>query len=209
MKYSRYIAIVFLLALLPFMNSCKDETASLDTTPPKPITNVEFTALNGGGYFTYTIPEDEDFLYVRGEYMIDNGSVISKTSSVYADTLFIEGLGQVKEYEVKLYSVDRDNNHSQPVIQRITPCRRLRTMRPYRYSLVFIHRATGRMNAVLTVQIFVRITVGDRTVSQDAPSNLLRIGYHTQLECRTRWLYTYATLMVTRRMSWKLARLRH
>ena len=53
--------------------------------------------------------------------MIDNGKTISKTSSVYSDTLFIEGFGQEKEYEVKLYSVDRNNNQSQPVIKRITP----------------------------------------------------------------------------------------
>ena len=107
MKYIYNITIIFMLALL-LLNSCQDETVSSDKTPPKQITNVEFTALNGGGYFTYTIPDDEDFLYVRAEYMIDNGSVISKTSSVYSDTLFIEGLGQVKEYEVKLYSVDRE-----------------------------------------------------------------------------------------------------
>lgn len=175
MKYSRHIAIVFLLALIPFFNCCKDETASLDTTPPKQITNVEFTALNGGGYFTYTIPDDEDFLYVRGEYMLDNGSVISKTSSVYADTLFIEGLGQVKEYEVKLYSVDRDNNHSQPVIQRITPLVPVTVailetvqVQPGFSSIVLDWENERR----LTVQIFVKITIGDRTVNQLYSSNL-------------------------------------
>ena len=82
--------IILLLAILPFLHSCQEEASSGDTTPPRPITNVEFTALNGVEYFTYTIPEDEDFLYVRGEYTIDNGNVISKTSSVYADTLLLK-----------------------------------------------------------------------------------------------------------------------
>ena len=34
---------------------------------------------------------------------------------------FVEGFGQVKEYEVKLYSVDRNENVSAPVVQVITP----------------------------------------------------------------------------------------
>ena len=121
MKYIYNITILFVLALLPLLNSCQDEATSGDMTPPAQIKDVQFTPLNGGGYFTYTIPEDEDFLYVRGEYQIDNGEVISKTSSVYADTLFIEGLGSVKEYQVKLFSVDRDNNHSEPVVMNVTP----------------------------------------------------------------------------------------
>lgn len=177
MKYISNITIILLLAILPFLHSCQEEASSGDTTPPRPITNVEFTALNGGGYFTYTIPEDEDFLYVRGEYTIDNGNVISKTSSVYADTLFIEGLGQVKEYEVKLYSVDRENNHSDPVIQRVTPLIPTTTailetvsVQPGFSSLVVDWENEQR----LTVQIFVRITVGDRTVNQIYSSNLVK-----------------------------------
>ena len=47
MKYIYNITIIFMLALL-LLNSCQDETVSSDKTPPKQITNVEFTALNGG-----------------------------------------------------------------------------------------------------------------------------------------------------------------
>ena len=114
-----YFAFIVIGTLFLFTNCESDEKG--DTTPPAQITDVEFTSNNGGGYFTFKIPAEEDFLYVRGEYMIDNGKTISKTSSVYSDTLFIEGFGQEKEYEVKLYSVDRNNNQSQPVIKRITP----------------------------------------------------------------------------------------
>ena len=108
------------IAVLLFFTNC-DSDIKGESNPPAPVTNVEFTPNNGGGYFTYTIPADEDFLYVRGEYTIDTGKAVSKTSSVYSDTLFIEGFGEEKEYEVKLYSVDRNNNQSQPVIKRVTP----------------------------------------------------------------------------------------
>lgn len=177
MKYIYNITIILILSLLPLLNSCQDEAVSSDTTPPAKISNVEFTALNGGGYFTYTIPADDDFLYVRGEYEIDNGTVISKTSSVYADTLFIEGLGQVKPYEIKLYSVDRENNHSEPVVMQVTPlipttAAILETVQvqPGFSSLVVDWENEQR----LTVQIFVTVTIGDRSVNQIYSSNLLK-----------------------------------
>lgn len=120
MKWIYNLAIIFLFTA--YFTGCKTESDSIrETTPPGQISNIEFTPNNGGGYFTYTVPSDEDFLYVRAEYSTDAGSVISKTSSVYSDTLFIEGLGTVKEYEIKLFSVDRNSNESSPVIARVTP----------------------------------------------------------------------------------------
>lgn len=175
MKYIYNITILFVLALLPLLNSCQDEATSGDMTPPAQIKDVQFTPLNGGGYFTYTIPEDEDFLYVRGEYQIDNGEVISKTSSVYADTLFIEGLGSVKEYQVKLFSVDRDNNHSEPVVMNVTPLipttaaiLETVTVQPGFSSLV----VDWTNDQQLTVQILVNVKVGDKDVNQIYSSNL-------------------------------------
>ena len=175
MKYIYNIIIIFILALTPILHSCQDEATSDDMTPPQPVTNVEFTATNGGGYFTYTIPQDEDFLYVRGEYVIDNGEAISKTSSVYADTLYIEGLGQVKPYEVKLFAVDRNNNHSTPVVMNVTPlipttAAILETVQvqPGFSSLV----VDWENNQQLTVQIFVTVKVGEQTVNQIYSSNL-------------------------------------
>lgn len=120
MKNLYYYFTFIAIATLLIFTSCDSDDKG-DTTAPAQITNVEFTPNNGGGYFTFTIPADEDFLYVRGEYTIDTGENISKTSSVYSDTLFIEGFGQEKEYAVKLYSVDRNNNQSQPIIKNITP----------------------------------------------------------------------------------------
>lgn len=115
-----YLSLLAAMTALLTLSSCEEE-ASGDTTPPGKVTNVTFTAQYGGGYFTYDIPEDEDFLYTRAEYTIDTGAKISKTSSVYSDTLFIDGFGQQKEYEVKIFSVDRSNNHSEPVIMKVVP----------------------------------------------------------------------------------------
>lgn len=121
MKIKQWHILLAILLLTTTTIGCKDSDENKDTQPPAQITNISFTANNGGGYFLYTIPQDPDFLYVRADYTLDNGKTVSKTSSTYSDTLYIEGLGQVKEYLVKLFTVDRSNNVSLPVEQRITP----------------------------------------------------------------------------------------
>lgn len=113
--------IIAWMFILTVTISCDDSSKDKDSQAPAQITNIRFTPNNGGGYFLYDIPNDPDFLYVRADYTIDSGEAISKTSSTYSDTLFIEGLGQVKEYPVKLYTVDRNENASLPVIQHVTP----------------------------------------------------------------------------------------
>ncbi len=101
---------------------CDDDNDNkTESVAPAPITDVTFTPQPGGGYFLFTNPQDADFLYTRAEYVIGTGEKISKTSSAYSDTLFIEGFGEVKEYEVKLYAVDRNNNASEPVIMKVIP----------------------------------------------------------------------------------------
>lgn len=120
MKFLYYFPTLLLLATLFSLAGCKNEIEG-DTIPPGQITNLVFTPQYGGGYFTYDIPDDEDYLYAKAEYIIDTGETITKTSSVYSDTLFIEGFGQEKEYEVKIFSVDRNFNASAPVITRVTP----------------------------------------------------------------------------------------
>lgn len=114
--------LLCLCAMPAAMASCLTETLSdKDTAAPGQIKDVTFKPMNGGGCLRYTIPADPDFLYVRAEYELDNGMVISRTSSIYCDSLLINGMGTVKEYAVKMYSVDRDSNESEPLIIKVTP----------------------------------------------------------------------------------------
>jgi len=170
----KYIFIIILNAVAFGIYSCQD-TAVGDTNPPGQVTNVEFTPQYGGGYFTYTIPSDADFLYTRAEYTIDTGVKISKTSSVYSDTLFIEGFGQQKEYEVQIFSVDRNNNHSSPVIMKVTPLEPttlavLETVQvqPGFSSLVVDWENDQRKN----ITIYVNVTVGETEATKIYASNL-------------------------------------
>ena len=154
--------------------ACSEDDGYADTVAPGQITNVRFTPNYGGGYFLYDIPDDDDFLYVRADYVVDSGEKISKTCSTYGDTLFIEGFGQMKEYEVKLYSIDRSENASEPVIQYVTPLESNTnmvastiTVRPGFSSLI----AEWTNELEQTVDVFVRLDDGNKTVEKVLSSN--------------------------------------
>jgi hypothetical protein len=179
MKFIHYLSVTIAVAAVSLFYSCND-TLEVENTPPGQVTNVTFTPLYGGGYFTYTIPDDEDFLYTRAEYIIDTGKKISKTSSVYSDTLFIEGFGQEKEYEVKIYSVDRNSNESQPVIQRVTPLAPTTSavletvqVQPGFSSLVLDWTNVLRQN----ITIYVEVEVGYTKATKIYASNLAKDRY--------------------------------
>lgn len=171
------IYTIILTACLVWIGiSCSDSEESKDTQAPGQITNVRFVPNYGGGYFLYDIPEDADFLYVRADYIVDSGTKITKTSSTYTDTLFIEGFGQSKEYEVKLYSVDRNQNVSQPLVQYITPMDANTNMvaatinvRPGFSSLIAEWENELKQN----VDIYVKLSDGTVTAEKVQSSNEL------------------------------------
>ena len=122
MNIKHHIALLAACVLATGVISCKTESDDArEKVAPSPITHAEFTPTNGGGYFKFTAPDDEDFLYVRAEYTIDNGQVISRSSSVYSDSLVISGFGSVKPYPVKLYACDYFANESEPYTMEVTP----------------------------------------------------------------------------------------
>jgi hypothetical protein len=76
----------------------------------------------GGSEITYNLPDDSDLLYVLGEYIrTDNGDVVSVKSSVFNNSLIVEGFAEEAEYEVNLYAVDQSENKSNPVSVTINP----------------------------------------------------------------------------------------
>lgn len=167
----------FLLSTLVILGwvACNN-TIERDQTPPGVVSNIVFTPQYGGGYFTYTIPDDVDFLYTRAEYIIDTGAKISKTSSVYSDTLFIEGFGSEKEYDVKIFSVDRYANESKPVLLKVKPLAPTTkavlttvSVKPGFSSLVLDWENELRK----TVTLYVNVKVGNREATKIYSSNLL------------------------------------
>lgn len=179
MKFIYYSSVLITVAIIFLFNSCNN-ALDVEKTPPGQLTNIVFTPQYGGGYFTYTVPNDEDYLYARAEYVIDTGKKISKTSSVYSDTLFIEGFGQEKDYEVKIFSVDRNSNESQPVIKSVRPLAPTTStvletvqVQPGFSSLVLDWTNELRQN----ITIYVDVKVGETQATKIYASNLEKDRY--------------------------------
>jgi hypothetical protein len=92
-----------------------------DNIPPSPLTDVKAESLPGGGKITYRVPDsDNDISYVKAEYTY-RGEKRVERSSIYCDSLIIEGLGSVEPLSVNVYLVDHSQNVSTPASVSFTP----------------------------------------------------------------------------------------
>jgi len=112
---------LFLLTILIFtVNSCSKQDDG-DTTPPSVLTIDSVTPTNGGGIISYTLPNDDDILYVRAEYTNSNGVDVSRASSGYNNSIEIDGLNQTTALTITLYVIDENYNQSSPIYVELLP----------------------------------------------------------------------------------------
>jgi hypothetical protein len=121
MKRLFYIIIV---TIITGMVSCVEPPigqTSVDSLPPSPVLNVEISPTAGGAVITYELPaNDNDISYVKCEYTY-NGEKYVVRSSVYTNSLVIEGLGADDPIDVTLYVVDHSENVSTGVTKNFKP----------------------------------------------------------------------------------------
>ena len=124
-RINRIIIFIGLLPVLLF--GCKEEGRidHIDENAPAPvqIDRASITVQNtpGGAVLKYTVPKDENLLYVRAECEIRPGVIRENKSSYYVDSLVLEGFGEAREYVVKMYSVGKNEKASEPVSVTINP----------------------------------------------------------------------------------------
>lgn len=100
--------------------ACSDKEDG-DTTPPGVLTVDMVTPTNGGGIINYTLPDDNDILYVKAEYTNSNGVDVSRASSSYNNSIEIDGLNQTTALTITLYVVDENFNQSAPIFVELIP----------------------------------------------------------------------------------------
>ncbi len=187
--------LIFLIAIagaFAFLNGCEEtvkEPLFKDSVAPGPISTPEVTKLPGAAIISYSLPQDEDLLYVKAEYTLANGNIVETKSSNFINSVQVEGFGDTGEKTVTLYAVDRSENISSPVTVKVNPelppvhaVKATIEMIPdfggvlYRWknennaSLSFIIMATdstGELSEVETV--YSAITDGEYTVRGFAP----------------------------------------
>lgn len=119
----KYIHTLLLLtASLLWMCEAEERgQISMDTIPPAQVTSVYVENLPGGAIISYIIPEDEDLLYVKAIYHLDDGRIMEQKASAYSTKLEIVGIGKGKPQTIQLITGDRSKNESAPLKVEIQP----------------------------------------------------------------------------------------
>ncbi len=92
-----------------------------DSSVPSMVSNVTVENLAGKAKLTYTIPKDQNLLYVKAVYTIATGKTLEAQTSYYNNSLIVDGFADTNEHEVQLYTVSRSNVKSNPVTVKVKP----------------------------------------------------------------------------------------
>ncbi len=111
------------LLSLALFASCGDGVIGqtpTDGDAPGQVTDVQITSIPGGAEISYTLPKDEDLLYVEARYKM-KGKECNLKASCFTNKITIQGYADVDEHDVELIAVDRSKNSSAPVSAKFTP----------------------------------------------------------------------------------------
>jgi len=116
---------IIMLSLIVTFLGCSEEQGPIplerNLTPPGEVKNVMVENLPGKAKLQYTLPEDEDLLYIVARYTLENGTPLEVKSSYYNNSMLIEGFTGLSEKEVKIYAVNRSETESEPVTVTVAP----------------------------------------------------------------------------------------
>jgi hypothetical protein len=125
MKPAIYKFLLLALVLLTGLWSCKkrDVLGPLDknSTQPGAVSNGKVVNLKGEAQITYTLPTDEDLLYIKAEYEIRPGVTRQVKASFYTNTLLVDGFKDTTATEVSLYAVNSSEVVSAPYKVTVKP----------------------------------------------------------------------------------------
>jgi hypothetical protein len=114
---------VFLLLFAVLYGCAEDKRPQIVTNsePPEPVYNIKVRNIPGGAVLKYQLPDDEDLLYVKAVYSYGEGHTAEARSSLYCDSIQIQGFNTEDERTVELIAVNRSNRESRPETVVIKP----------------------------------------------------------------------------------------
>lgn len=125
MKKTMLKNLMYLFVVSFLITACKEEEGPSpyenNQVPPDPISNVQIENLKGKVRLTYTLPSNEDLLYVQANYLLENGMPMEVKSSYYNNNMLLEGFTGLQEVEVQLFAVNRSEVASIPVFITVQP----------------------------------------------------------------------------------------
>lgn len=181
-----------------------------NSVAPGPVTSVSVENLPGSAKITYTLPSNQDLLYVKAEYTLANGTKMQVKSSYYNNSLVVEGFADTKDHVITLYSVNRSEVASAPVQVTVTPLESpiWAVKRSVTAIAAFagVHiEALNVTRANVSILIMEKNDKGDWTAnpnsiytSTDSIAKTIRglsiLEHHLAITVRDRWLNTTDTL---------------
>jgi hypothetical protein len=121
----RILYMIFTLLAVISVQGCKEDPRLDHSDPnaaaPQQVTDFKHENTPGGANITYKISSDVNLAYVKAVYEIQPGVFKESKSSIYTDTLKLEGFGNTNEYDVKIISVGRNEKESAPAIVKVKP----------------------------------------------------------------------------------------
>ena len=118
------IRLLILSLLVTFVACSEDqgpEPLENNSNPPDQVTNVIIENLPGKVRLTYTLPTNDDLLYVVAKYTLENGTPMEVKASYYSNSLLLEGFAGESTDEVKIYAVNRSETESKAVVVTVAP----------------------------------------------------------------------------------------
>lgn len=119
-----YLYLLIILIGARVFTSCTNYTIGqqpIDDIAPDPVKDIQIENTPGGAIITYTLPDANDLLYVKGTYTLKDNIVAEAKTSLYNDTLKVIGFGDEEPKDVAIVTVDRSGNTSVPVTVTIHP----------------------------------------------------------------------------------------
>lgn len=122
--YKNYKFLLWLGLILLLFNSCEEdglEPLFNDGIAPGPVSEARVENFHGAAKIFIVLPDDEDVNYVKAVAEVSAGKFREFTTSAYSNELYLDGFGESKPYDVKLYAVDRGGNESKPISVIVHP----------------------------------------------------------------------------------------
>lgn len=120
----RLICLSAILAVFGFWG-CSDmslEPLTENGEMPAELSNITVTNEHGGATITYVLPDDPQLLYVQAEFLSEGtGEKRLVKSSVFKNSITLDGFMSTNERTVQLYTVNRSEVRSEPVEVTIKP----------------------------------------------------------------------------------------
>lgn len=110
--------------LMVMLFSCKEdrhEPLVKSNTKPGVLSNLKVENVAGGAKISYTLPSDQDLLYVLAIFSSKSGEGRVLKSSLYKSFVVLDGFSDTNEYQVTLHAVNRSEIQSDPVSVTINP----------------------------------------------------------------------------------------